>query len=285
VLPHEVTHTILADYFGAPVPRWADEGGAILAEDEQEQQRYARLAREMADQGRIIPLPRLLALREYPDDVMALYVSGHALTRFLVERKDRPTFLAFVKQGMAGDWTTAAGEHYGVRDLGELERLWVETMTKRAADVIAPAMPLARTGLPEGGPLAGLARLRPDGKGLLLEVIHTKVSYRLALVRAADDTRVAEMMPRVAHRLIKVRVPLAEVKAYHADGKPVDVAELAELLKKETAVLVVPERSAVHPYFLQLAKEGTLILVVKPAELAEAPDAAPPALAPAPRGH
>src|SRR5690606_19393831 len=25
-LPHEVTHTIFASYFGGPMPRWADEG-------------------------------------------------------------------------------------------------------------------------------------------------------------------------------------------------------------------------------------------------------------------
>jgi RNA polymerase sigma factor (sigma-70 family) len=280
VLPHEVTHTVLADYFGAPVPRWADEGGAVLAEDEQEQQRHARLAREMADQGRLIPLSRLLALREYPDDVMALYVSGYALTRFLVERKDRPTFLAFAKQGKAGDWAAAVKEHYGLHDLSELERQWTESLKKRAADVVAPGMPMARTGLPEEGPLAGLARLRPDGKGLLLDVIHTKVSYRLGLVRSADGVNTPELMPSVTHRLIKVRMPLSEVKAYRADGKPVDPTKLAELLKEEVAVLVAPERSAVHPYFLQLAKEDTLIIVVKPAELAEATGAAPQAVTP-----
>src|SRR5262249_9227697 len=33
VLPHEVTHTVFAYYFRRPVPRWADEGGAVLSED------------------------------------------------------------------------------------------------------------------------------------------------------------------------------------------------------------------------------------------------------------
>ena len=33
VLPHEVTHTIFAAKFGRPLPRWADEGGAVLSED------------------------------------------------------------------------------------------------------------------------------------------------------------------------------------------------------------------------------------------------------------
>ena len=29
-LPHEVTHTIFAAYFGGPMPRWADEGASLL---------------------------------------------------------------------------------------------------------------------------------------------------------------------------------------------------------------------------------------------------------------
>src|SRR5205085_2810776 len=35
VLPHEVTHTVFAYFFRYPVPRWADEGGSVLSEDDQ----------------------------------------------------------------------------------------------------------------------------------------------------------------------------------------------------------------------------------------------------------
>ena len=35
-LPHEVTHTIFASYFGGPMPRWADEGASLLSEDDRE---------------------------------------------------------------------------------------------------------------------------------------------------------------------------------------------------------------------------------------------------------
>ena len=38
VLPHEVTHTVFAYYFRQPLPRWADEGGAVLSEDDIERQ-------------------------------------------------------------------------------------------------------------------------------------------------------------------------------------------------------------------------------------------------------
>ena len=42
-LPHEVTHTVFAHYFRHPVPRWADEGGSVLSEDDVERDRHDQL--------------------------------------------------------------------------------------------------------------------------------------------------------------------------------------------------------------------------------------------------
>src|SRR5580704_2042725 len=46
VLPHEVTHTVFAHYFRCPVPRWADEGGAVLSEDELERNNHDLMVRQ-----------------------------------------------------------------------------------------------------------------------------------------------------------------------------------------------------------------------------------------------
>ena len=43
VLPHEVTHTVFAYYFRQPVPRWADEGGSVLSEDDIERGRHDQM--------------------------------------------------------------------------------------------------------------------------------------------------------------------------------------------------------------------------------------------------
>src|SRR5262245_53669462 len=104
VVPHEVMHTILAHTIGKPVPRWADEGCAVLAEDEPEEKRHDGALRQVLGGGRAIPLGRLFSVRDYPPDVMALYAQGHSVTRFLVEKKGRATFLAFLRQGMDGGW-------------------------------------------------------------------------------------------------------------------------------------------------------------------------------------
>ncbi len=67
VLPHEVTHTVFAYYFRQPVPRWADEGGAVLSEDDIERNRHDQLVRQILNTpGRAIPLRRLFSLTQVP---------------------------------------------------------------------------------------------------------------------------------------------------------------------------------------------------------------------------
>ncbi len=133
-LPHEITHTVLADHFRTQVPRWADEGAALQAEDVEEQQRYRGLMREYAQPSRFIPLKKLLSMKNYPAQVMALYAEGYSLTHFLLERKDRKTFLAFVKQGMRGnDWDAAVKDQYGFDDVDALQQAWLATVGKPPA--------------------------------------------------------------------------------------------------------------------------------------------------------
>jgi hypothetical protein len=127
VLPHEVTHTVFAYYFRTPVPRWADEGGSVLSEDEQERSRHDQIVRQvLRTPGRAIPLRRLFSLRDYPRDVMVLYAEGYSVTNFLVSQSSRPIFLAFVAQGMQGDWDAAVRTHYHYQNVEDLERAWVQ---------------------------------------------------------------------------------------------------------------------------------------------------------------
>src|SRR5258708_27612556 len=80
VLPHEITHTVFAHYFRRPVPRWADEGGSVLSEDDLERGQHDMLVRQILNSGRAFPLSRLVNLRDYPQnmpDVGALYAEGY----------------------------------------------------------------------------------------------------------------------------------------------------------------------------------------------------------------
>ncbi|MFL5341627.1 MAG: RNA polymerase sigma factor [Gemmataceae bacterium] len=140
-LPHEVTHTILADHFRQPIPRWADEGAALLSEPEEEGQHYHNQTVALLKDGRAIRLASLFGMKDYPSDVGTLYAQGHSVTRFLVERKDRPAFLEFVKIGMKDGWEAAAKKVYDLSSLTELEQAWLDSLRSEAARDKRPAAP------------------------------------------------------------------------------------------------------------------------------------------------
>jgi hypothetical protein len=126
VLPHEVTHTVFAYYFRRPVPRWADEGGAVLSEDDLERSRHDSMVRQILNANRAIPLSRLFALRDYPPDVGALYAEGYSVSNFLVVSSNRKTFLDFVGYGMQYGWDNAAKAYYRYQNVHQLEQAWID---------------------------------------------------------------------------------------------------------------------------------------------------------------
>jgi hypothetical protein len=133
VLPHEVTHTVFAHYFGRPVPRWADEGGAVLSEDDRERMQHDQMVRQILNAGRAIPLRRLFSLRDYPYEMGTLYAEGYSIADFLVQSSNRRIFLAFVAQGMQGNWDAAVQAHYHYQNVEQLEEAWLTHLrnTKR----------------------------------------------------------------------------------------------------------------------------------------------------------
>jgi hypothetical protein len=123
-LPHEVTHTIFAAYFGGPMPRWADEGASLLSEDRREKDRHDRIVHDLLRKRTELPLRTLFAMEDYPRDLMGFYGQGYGVSKFLIAIGGRPRFLAFVKAGQDGGWDAAAAAHYGLADCRELDRAW-----------------------------------------------------------------------------------------------------------------------------------------------------------------
>jgi hypothetical protein len=133
VLPHEVTHTVFAHYFGAPVPRWADEGGAVLSEDDVERNRHDSMVRQIYHAGGALRLATLFSLKDYPRDprdIGALYAQGYSLSEFLVGMSNRQTFLSFVAHGMQPNygWDNAVRTYYRFQSVSELEQAWVNSL-------------------------------------------------------------------------------------------------------------------------------------------------------------
>jgi hypothetical protein len=130
VLPHEITHTVFAHHFKSPVPRWADEGGSVLSEDDLERDRHDKLVRSILNKNGQIPMRELLQLREYPKQVMCLYAQGYSMSDYLVKRSNRQHFLNFVAAGMQypNAWDKACKDYFGHNSVEELEHAWLKNL-------------------------------------------------------------------------------------------------------------------------------------------------------------
>ena len=268
VVPHEVTHTVWAQAFGDPVPRWADEGAALLGEDGEEQAKHGQLMQQMLDKpSRLIPLRRLFAMKEYPDDVMVLFTQGYSVTRFLVDRKDRPTFLNFIRAGLENGWDKAVQSHYNFQDVEELEDAWLASLWK-SADKKEELIPGDAKPVSSGPPTPALAFLSMDGRFIVLRMpVH---SYK-AVTAYPTPSGPGTAEPRMFYQQVildsKCVFPLDQIQAATLAGEPVDSKKLIEALPrmpspeaKGLPVLVAMDGRSVDPIYLRVVKEGTWIL-------------------------
>ena len=127
VIPHEVSHTIFACHFRRPLPRWADEGAATIAEEDSERRRQQKLAEEVMPSKRRIPLRELLSITEYPKNmqhVLTLYAEGYLLAEFLVQKGGKSRFLAFMQDAHDSSWDASLRKHYEEESVEALESKW-----------------------------------------------------------------------------------------------------------------------------------------------------------------
>ena len=135
VLPHEITHMILASHFRKPIPRWLDEGMATSVEHHSEKANYRRLLRQCLQSNvpRCVPLDRMMAMKEYPSDPMPFYAQGFSLVEYLLEwgrqfgDDEHYRLVRFAQTAMQGSgWESALQTHYGVQNLEELQTSWTQ---------------------------------------------------------------------------------------------------------------------------------------------------------------
>ncbi len=128
VLPHEITHTVMASYFaalGKPVPRWADEGACTTVEHPSERSKHDVMLVRYLSEGRGIPFSVLFTLKDYPPDMMPLYAQGYSLSCFLISQGGPRRFIQFLERGMeTNNWDGATDEFYSYPKLGKLQTAW-----------------------------------------------------------------------------------------------------------------------------------------------------------------
>src|SRR5262249_34599928 len=126
-LPHEVTHLVLGDLFSdAALPRWADEGMAVLAEPRTQVDRYLKTMVRLRNEGRLIPLAQILGQYEYPDVklITVFYVESVSVVEFMVNLKGASAFVAFLRDSGRG-MDAALQKHYAIRNVADLQDHWL----------------------------------------------------------------------------------------------------------------------------------------------------------------
>jgi hypothetical protein len=127
VLPHEVTHVVMADLFAVQqIPRWADEGLAVLAEPVETQRLRSAELKEPLESGGLIDLGKLMTM-DYPapNHLSLYYAQSISLTRFLVGQGPPEQFLKFVRHSQRGGVELALKEVYQIQGLAALEDRWL----------------------------------------------------------------------------------------------------------------------------------------------------------------
>ncbi len=132
VFRHELAHVALEDAVsGRPVPRWFNEGFAVLASGETSFVRMQTLFTATVSDG----LPSLSQMeRTFPldeNEANVAYAQAADVVRFLVRREEHHRFRGLISRMRDGEVLDAALlNSYGV-DLATLEQEWREEVAKR----------------------------------------------------------------------------------------------------------------------------------------------------------
>jgi hypothetical protein len=126
-LPHELTHVILRERFtSTAVPRWADEGAAILADSKVKQGRHYRDLSDALMHRTAFQAGELLTRDEYPgpDRMGVFYGQSASLANFLIDRESPERFVEFVEKATVQGYDAALRKCYGIDSVTELDRQW-----------------------------------------------------------------------------------------------------------------------------------------------------------------
>jgi tetratricopeptide (TPR) repeat protein len=127
VLPHEATHVVLAGQFGGQnVPRWADEGMAVLSEPRDKVEAHLRNLTRCRQDRQLFQIRELMQMNDYPDRrlISAFYAQSVSLVEFLSSRHGPQVFARFLRDGLRDGYETALQRHFGYRDFDELQQCW-----------------------------------------------------------------------------------------------------------------------------------------------------------------
>ncbi len=150
----------------------------------------------------------------------------------------------------------------------------------------AAPVPAPKATLPKGPPPRIVsASIDSEGGFQFVEVATKYVPQQRAreVVVGGQVQKVTETVMVPVTQMVQRKVESESVEVYGVDGKKIDPEEVRKLAGKTVPVLVSSDGKPVDPFFLRLAREGTLVLVLSAKGAGPAPAAKEERLKPVPR--
>lgn len=141
VLPHEVTHVVIAGRFGNhQVPRWVDEGMAVLTEPRDRIDRHYRELPRLRRDGMLFAVEELVEMHDYPHPryIGSFYGQSVSLVEMLTRQKGPQTFTRFVRDGLQIGYEESLRRHYDCT-FRELEQNWRRHAFRRDTGTVVVA--------------------------------------------------------------------------------------------------------------------------------------------------
>ena len=135
-LPHEMTHVTLADHFSpSSLPRWADEGMALLADTPAKKQLHLRDLD--AAHTPAFRMTELLPLLDYPTSERwgVFYGQSLSVVEYLVRRGGPHQFVQFLDLAKDKGYDRALHDCYGIHDMNDLDQLWSLALSRSQVDL------------------------------------------------------------------------------------------------------------------------------------------------------
>jgi hypothetical protein len=141
VLPHELTHVVLADLFTTQrIPPWADEGIAMLTESEHRLAQRRNDLNNAVQRGSYIGVRQVLEMQDPPQNGQrgAFYAESVSLAAFLMRRGGATKLVEFIHAAQREGYERAARIHYGFTSLNQLEMHWYAEMQRTDLGMCVP---------------------------------------------------------------------------------------------------------------------------------------------------
>jgi hypothetical protein len=132
---------VLADRFNSkPMPRWADEGMAVLTEPTEKKQAHLRNLGDLAQRNRLFTSRQLMTMSDYPagNQWPMFYAESVSLVEFLVNRGGPAKFVEFMERSLANGYEGELKRVYDFASFDELDREWSRGRTEQVAAASAP---------------------------------------------------------------------------------------------------------------------------------------------------